>query len=186
MPEGSFPDRRIQSGSITLVERPVTACVDLRGNGRDERFVRAVSSVTDLAPPLEPGTTATGLFASLLWLGPDEWWLTSDSQSGGELAARLRQALRGVHAAVTEVGDGRIVYAVAGSRARDVLAKGTPLDLHPRALAPGRCAQTVLAKLSVLIHLRAADPVFDVYVARSHADYAWAWLANAAREYLQE
>jgi sarcosine oxidase, subunit gamma len=76
---------------------------------------------------------------------------------------------------------------VAGPSARDVLAKGTPLDLHPRAFPPGRCAGTLLAKASVLIHLLDDDAErgasFDVYVARSFAHYVWTWLEDGGREY---
>ena len=68
-----------------------------------------------------------------------------------------------------------------------MLAKGCPLDLHPRAFTPGSCAQSLLAKADVLIHLRADDPrhgpTFDLYVARSFAHYLWAWLEDAGREY---
>jgi sarcosine oxidase, subunit gamma len=68
-----------------------------------------------------------------------------------------------------------------------VLAKGTPLDLDLRAFPPGRCAGTLLAKASVLIHLLDEDsgrgPSFDVYVARSFADYLWTWLEDAGRDY---
>ena len=103
------------------------------------------------------------------------------------LLASLREALAGVHAAITDVTDGRVAFRVAGPSARDVLAKGCPLDLHPRAFPPGRCAQSLLAKASVLIHLVDDDPErgpsFDVYVARSFAQYLWTWLEDAGREY---
>ena len=78
-----------------------------------------------------------------------------------------------MHAAITDVTDGRVAFRLAGPSAREVLAKGCPLDLHPRAFAPGRCAQSLLAKASVLIHLvddgPERGPSFDVYVARSFA-----------------
>ena len=77
--------------------------------------------------------------------------------------------------------------SVAGPSAREVLAKGCPLDLHPRSFPPARCAQSLLAKAAVLIHLiddvPARGPSFDVYVARSFAHYLWTWLEDAGREY---
>ncbi|MCC6535677.1 MAG: sarcosine oxidase subunit gamma [Burkholderiales bacterium] len=184
MAELARDDRLRQGAGISIAERPARACIDLRGDVTDARFVHAVESVTDLRPPSQGLAAASGLLASLLWLGPDEWLVVSETQASGELCARLRQALRGVHAAVTEVGDARIVYAVAGPNARDVFAKGCPLDLHPRAFRPGQCAQTLLGKVSVLIHQVGQDPAYEVYVARSFADYAWAWLVTAAGEYL--
>lgn len=88
------------------------------------------------------------------------------------------------------MGDSRVCLRVSGPRARDLIAKGAPLDLHPRAFGgAGRCAQTQLAKASVVLHQTADDeapdgPSFDIYVARSTCDYLWAWLEDAAREYV--
>jgi len=174
---------RIEDRGVLIAEQPARAAIALRGDVTDARFSRAVESVTDLKVPSEPNTSVFGLLASLLWLGPDEWLVTSETQRGDELVARLRQALHGVHAAVTEVGAGRSVFAVSGERARSVLAKGCAIDLHPRAFGSGRCAQTLLAKAAVLLHQRTPEPAFDVYVARSYADYLRGWLDEAAREY---
>jgi len=177
-------ERPATGNGISVSERPARTCINLRGVGSDARFARAVAAVTDLQLPLDPGGSATGLLASVLWLGPDEWLVVSETQPASELAARLRQALSGIHSAVTDVGEGCIVYAVSGHNSRDVLAKGCSVDLHPRAFTPGRCARSLLAKMPVLLHLRDADPTFELYVARSYREYAWAWLVSAAGEYL--
>jgi sarcosine oxidase subunit gamma len=158
------------------------ACVNLRGQSQDARFMRAVASVTAAPPPVQACTSVSGLFGSILWLGPDEWLVVSESQAGGEIVARLRQALRALPAAATDVSDARIVYALAGENARAALAKGCSIDFHAREFPPGRCVQTLLAKVAVLIHARAAQS-FEVHVARSFADYAWAWFENARAEY---
>ena len=72
---------------------------------------------------------------------------------------------------------------VTGPRARDLLAKGCPLDLHPSLFAKGACAQTVMAKAGVLIHAVDDGPTYDLYVLRSFAEYLWRWLEDAAQEY---
>jgi sarcosine oxidase subunit gamma len=177
-------ERRIEAQSLRIAEGAARACIDVRGDPRDARFVRAVESVVDLRVPVEPGTCASGLLAQALWLGPDQWLIVTAVQEGGSLSASLRASLRGIASAVTDVSCARIVYAVGGARARDLLAKGCPLDLHERAFPAGRCAQTLLAKLPVLVHRGASEPAFDLYVGRSHADYAWEWLRSAATEYV--
>ena len=85
------------------------------------------------------------------------------------------------HAAVTDVSAGRTVFRLAGPDAVDMLAKGCPLDLHPRVVTPGYVAGSVLAKITALIHLRDAD-VIDIHVGRSFADYLWAWLEEAGMD----
>ena len=182
MAEAPARGRRLEAEGIAIVERSAIACVDVRGNPGDEKFMRAVTSVTDVAPPRAACTSISGLFGSILWLGPDEWLVVSDSQSGDEIAVRLRQALRGVASAVTDVSDARIICAVSGTHARNVLAKGCTIDFHPRAFPAGRCVQTLLAKAAVLIHASSPQS-FEIHVARSFAEYAWAWLDNAQAEY---
>jgi sarcosine oxidase subunit gamma len=178
--------RRLAGRDLLVEAHRGRACIDLRGDPNDARFLRAVASVTDLRLPLEPGASVSGLLASVLWLGPDEWLVCSDTQAGEALAASLRAALRGIASAVVDVSAARIVYAVGGSNARALLAKGCPLDLHERAFAAGRCAQTLLAKVPILIHRASTEPTFDIHVARSFRDYAWAWLQAAASEYAAE
>jgi len=122
-----------------------------------------------------------------LWLGPDAWLLTCPPGALAAHTGSLRKALSDIHAAITDVSDGRVALRLAGPSARDVLAKGCPLDLHPRSFASGSCAQSLSAKASVLIHLLDDEaqrgPTFDLYVARSFAHYLWAWLEDAGREY---
>jgi sarcosine oxidase subunit gamma len=84
---------------------------------------------------------------------------------------------------VVDVSDSRAVITLSGPRALDVLAKGCPLDLHPRVFSPGRCAQSLLAKAHVLLHRVDDAPTFEIYVHRSFADYLWTWLEDAAAEY---
>ena len=66
---------------------------------------------------------------------------------------------------------------------RDVLRKGTSIDLHPKAFGPGQCAQTGIARCHMLLHQTSDEPAYDIYVHRSFADYLWRWLEDAAREY---
>jgi sarcosine oxidase subunit gamma len=184
MSEARTQLRTLAAGGVAVVEQPVNCALSLRGDPADARFVRAVESVTDLRLPGAAGAMASGLLASILCLGPDEWLVLSETQPGPALLASLRKALGGLAAAITDVGDARVVYAVSGSNARALLAKGCGLDLHERTFAPGRCAQSVLAKVPViLVHRSGVPPVFDLYVARSFRDYAWDWLQAAALEY---
>jgi sarcosine oxidase, subunit gamma len=147
----------------------------------------AVGGVLHLLLPTEPCTSAAKAQIGALWLGPDEWLLTCPGRDVAGLVGSLRQALADVHAAVSDVTDGRVAFRVAGPSVRAVLAKGTPLDMHPRAFPPGNCAGSLLAKTAVLIHLLDDDPesgpAFDIYVARSFTHYLWTWLEDAGREY---
>jgi sarcosine oxidase, subunit gamma len=178
---------RLRPRGVRLGERQDLGKIALRGDAQDRAFMAAVGRVLDLLLPTEPCTSAATEQIGALWLGPDEWLLTCPASDVTALVGALRAALAEVHAAVTDLTDGRVAFRVAGPSARDVLAKGTPLDLHARAFPPGSCAGSLLAKATVLIHLLDDDPErgasFDVYVARSFAHYLWMWLEDAGREY---
>ena len=85
---------------------------------------------------------------------------------------------------MTEVGESLACLHIAGPKARDVIAKGCPLDLHPRVFGGvGHCAQSHLAKTTVILHQVSETPGFDLYTRRSFSDYLWRWLEDAGREY---
>jgi len=187
LPQTALESARLRPRGVRLRERQGLGKIDLRGDPHDRAFMAAVGRVLDLLLPSEPCTSAGKEQIGALWLGPDEWLVTCPADEVARLQSSLRDALADVHAAITDVTDGRAAFRVAGPSARDVLAKGCPLDLHPRAFPPGSCAQSLLAKASVLIHLSEDDrergPSFDVYVSRSFAHYLWMWLEDAGREY---
>ena len=181
-------DQREVAG-IAMSELRHRGIVDLRGRMDDSAFMAAAENALGFALPTEACTVAGTDEVAALWQGPDEWWIVTPEDGAG-MAERLNEALDGQHAAVTEVGESRCCIRVAGPHARDLLAKGCPLDLHPRVFGPGRCAGSLLGKAGVTLHQvsdGASDdtggPVFEVYVLRSFADYLWRWLEDAAREY---
>ncbi len=156
--------------------------IDLRGDPADREFMTAVGRVLDLVLPTEPCTSARQDDLSALWLGPNQWLIITTRTKSADLMGNLNEALASLHASVTDVSAGRVAFRLAGPNAVDVLAKGCPLDLHPRVVKPGYVAGSVLGKITALIHL-VDDDVIDLYVGRSFADYLWAWLEEAGRDY---
>jgi sarcosine oxidase subunit gamma len=158
------------------------AIVNIRGDG-GEAFKAAVKSVTGVDLPVTPNTTAKAGDFRILWLGPTEWWVVTTGGTEEKLVADLRQAFNGQHAAVIDVSESRTVITLSGPAARDVLARGCSLDLHPRAFGPGQCAQTGLTKANIMLDQIDGTPSFDVYVLKSFADYLWQWLGLIGRDF---
>ncbi len=177
---------------VLMGERPFRGLVNLRGPAGDKTFDEAVQKALGVALPSEPNTTTGQDDLRVFWLGPDEWWVVTPGD-GPAMADKLRAAVAGQKAAVTDVSESRTCIHISGARARDLLAKGCPLDLHPRVFSAGRCAQSLCAKAMITLHQVADDsdggeadgsgPAYDVYVLNSFAEYLWLWLEDAAREY---
>jgi len=133
--------------------------------------------------PLQANRVASMRTLRTLWLGPDEWLVTSPEGMAPDLLGRLTRTLAGRHAQVIDLSASRAVIEIAGSRARDLLEKGAGLDLHPRAFGPGCCAQTRFAKLPVIIDQLGAAPAYRLFVGRSAARWLALWLIDAAEEF---
>lgn len=165
---------------VVLTEIPFRTKLVLRGELSERAFVSAVKSVLGATPPAEPNTVAAAKDIRILWTGPDEWMVYGDE---ADLAARLAKKLEGQHAAVTEVTEHHTMIRLSGRHARDVMAKGCAIDLHPREFGPGRCAQSHIGRVTVLFDQLDEVPTYDILVRSSFAEYLWTYLEDAGLEY---
>jgi sarcosine oxidase subunit gamma len=127
--------------------------------------------------PLDPNTWTAGGGREALGLGPDQWLLVGAPGSAPAIAAELGRALAGEHHSVVDVSANRTVVELAGEDRFDLLAQGCAIDLHPRAWGPGRCAQTLLARVPVLLQER--QGAMRVFVRASFAAHLAGWLHAA-------
>lgn len=167
---------------VRLWLEPAAAQLCLRGDGGGG-LAAAVKRVLELPLPVAANTVSGTDGRRILWLGPDEWLAVCPGEDAAALARALEDALAGMHALVSDVSSSRAVIGLEGSAARQVLMKGCSLDLDPVAFAPGRCAQTALARAHMLLHQVSDTPRYHVYAHRSFADYVFAWLEDAASEF---
>ena len=168
-----------QSNVFRLRERPFLELVNVRGDARDPAFMSAVQSVLGASLPVKPNTVAQASECDMLWLGPDEWLVRSIEPRAAQLEAKLGAAFQGLFAAAVDVGSGYTVLEASGTQVRDVLARGCPLDLHPRMLARGQCAQSHYFKASIVLVPLGSDS-YEIVVRRSFADYFCRILLDAA------
>lgn len=166
--------------ATTLREVPPLLLINLRGDAGADGFRSAVQGVLGVAPPTEPNTTASSGDVSLLWLGPNEWLATAPVEKH-TVVDQLETALSRQHHSVIDVSEGRIVLELDGAHARAALAQELSLDLRPHSFGPGRCAQTGLARVPVI--LQQIDPArFRIFVRRSFAPYVADWLRSTIAE----
>jgi len=159
---------------ITIAPRRPAAMLNVRGPA--DAVAIAVQARYGVALPREPNTAA-GHAVRVLWLGPDEWLLVQNGD-----ADHFLQGGNDVRSRFCDVSHGRVALRLRGRDVRDALAKGCPLDLHPRTFPAGRCAQTAIGRVSVILDHVEPD-VFDVYCSRSFAGSFWHWIIEACAEY---
>jgi sarcosine oxidase subunit gamma len=179
-----------------LMEKAVTGARHVRVSER--RFTTMVSVRVDptsiaankiegvLGTPLPrtAGDVTSQGQHSVLWQGPDEWLVIS-KMSADTLVAALEESVAGAHAAVVDVSANRTVLELRGAAARAVLQKGCPLDLHPRAFAPGRAVTTTLARIPLVLWQDGPES-YLLLPRSSFADYVARWLLDASEEFASD
>ncbi|WP_172973184.1 sarcosine oxidase subunit gamma [Spiribacter salilacus] len=163
-----------------------TPTYNLRGN--PQWLSDSVSKKLGLELPTTPNQVAANKQARLMWLSPDEWLLEAFEAEAADVEGLLSN--RG---SLVSVGHGLVKLQISGDQALHLLAAGTSLDLA-QELTPGRCLQTRLAQVSVIITAEPADPAelaelaepdadghanqtptITLWVRRSMAHYLWRW-----------
>lgn len=164
--------------AVCLAERPFLTQLTLRVAPGQHA---AVSAALSCPLPERPCTATTGADLDVLWLGPDEYLVLGPP--GAE--ASLLSLVDGHCLSAVDTSAQRTALELSGPHARDVLAHGCAIDLHPLSSPPGTCVQTLLARAGVVLVARGGD-AFTVLVRSSFAGYLAAWLIDAATEYVGE
>ena len=149
----------------------------------DHTALAAVSDALGCRLPIAPDTWTASGDQACLCLGPDEWLLLSADGRAGELETAIRAALDDdPWLSIVDVSHAYAGLILTGPAAREILARGCRLDLHPRAFRPGQCARTFLAKARIILRCT-NDDAFELWVANSFARYTAAWLMEAIRHH---
>jgi len=131
-----------------------------------------------------PGSSrvAQGSQVSFVGYGPGQWLAVSESLANEALARDLAHRLQGL-ASISDQSGGRTVLRLSGPRARDVLAKGLPIDLDPRAFPLGSAATSVISLMGVQLWQIDDTRSYDLAVFRSLSASFWRWLTASAAEF---
>ena len=169
-----------QGLSIALREITDRGMIDVRGHANDKKFMAAVKKVLGLDLPKTPRTSVSWGDVKALWLSIDQWLILCSRAKAVELTAALKAELGNIHSLIVDVSDMRAVLRLEGEGVREVLLKGSSLDLLSDDYAPGTVRRMRYAEIAALLHV-VEDTVFDIYVFRSYADYAWDFILATAR-----
>lgn len=163
------------------VRETLTMASFAAARGKEDALREAVRSAYGADLP-KRGGRVEGKGIAFVWTGPDQWLAVAEREQGRDIEAELKTTLAGI-ASVVDQSDGRVVVRISGARARDVLAKGVPIDLHPRAFRPGDVAITHASHIGVILWQTDEAPTYEAALFRSYADSFAHWLFESAAEY---
>lgn len=165
---------------VGLADASACGKLSLRGEVIDALLAKAVG-VERLPARAAERVRVSGSRTLACRLAEDELLLLTspgDTEIVAEVLERAAGAAGCVH--LTDVTSGLAVLDLLGPRARDLLARLSPLDLAP--VAPLAVVQGELARVhAILVRLDRPDG-FRALVAREYGAFVWETLADAGRD----
>ena len=149
--------------------------------GQADALKRAVASAYAVEIP-DSSHIAGGPSVRFVGYGPGQWLAVSETLAGEALARDLTQNLGGL-ASISDHSGGRTVLLVRGPRARAVLGKGLPIDLHPLSFGTGSAATSTISLMGVQLWQTDDAPTYELAIFRSVSASFWRWLTASAAEF---
>ena len=179
-----LPAPETQADRLALIVEPLPPCgmISLRAELGEEIIHEAVRHAFGLEiPGIRQCILADD--RGVFWMSPDELLLRTAVRDVGETVSHLSQAMADTHHLVVDMSDARSRFRLLGDGAREVIAKGAPVDMHPEAFRPGMFRRTRIGQVAAAFHQVSESPEgFEIMCFRSFARYMRDWLHAAARE----
>jgi methylglutamate dehydrogenase subunit D len=149
--------------------------------GETQNLRHAIAAAYGLALP-EGSYVVTKDGVSFAGIGVGKWLGVAEGPAALGYISGLRGRLMGL-ASIADQSDGRVVLRLSGEQVREILAKGIPLDLHPRNFKTGDIASTMISQMGVQIQQLDDRPTFQLMAFRSFAGSLLSWLAKSAAQF---
>jgi len=166
------------AGGLKLSVQPLRGMITLRADLSDAAVASAVKAATgSVMPGIRKATD------SVLWMSPDELLLLCPYGEQAATIAKLTDELVDTHHLAADVSDARTLFRLEGDAAREVLAKGAPVDLARDRFTKGDLRRTRISHVAAAFWQSGDSPdVFEIVCFRSYARYLWLWLQESSRE----
>ena len=128
-----------------------------------------------------PGVATKSRTYTAIPLSPGQWMMISGEKGSDGFAEQIRSKIK-KNGYVSEQSDGRVIFRITGSRARELMQKGCRLDLDPSVASGGWCAQTQMAQAGVIIHQLDDKPTYDILVFSGFAQHFAEWLEHTGAQ----
>ncbi|MCR9178409.1 MAG: hypothetical protein NXI19_20725 [Alphaproteobacteria bacterium] len=128
-----------------------------------------------------PNRAAEADGVRVLWGGPKH--LTLIAPDGTKLLDRVADVTERTGGTFVDQSHGHAILRIAGPRARDLLSKGTGIDLHPDIFVADHVAHTALFHHTVTFDRREGPSTYDVHMMRGFAQDLFEHLTAHAAEY---
>ena len=153
--------------------------------GKKREFFSAIGKSLDMLLPTKANTSSRNDKFTAVWLSPDEWMIFSNDKidentNNYETAKLLDKNISKTNlGAVTDVTDQFVMINLKGDKIYDLFETGSPFNFNLFKTKKGSVAQTILAKIDVIIHNQDKSEV-NLFVRRSFSQHLFSWMNDSA------
>ena len=172
----SFKDLQIKE------VKPIMKLI-LRGKKRE--FISAVGKSLNMLLPTEANTSTQSDKLTALWLSPDEWMIFSnehvdENTNNYETEELLNNNISKLNlGAITDVTDQFVMIKLRGNKIYELFQTGSPFNFNEFQNKKGSVAQTILAKIDVIIQNQDKNEI-NLFVRRSFSQHLFSWMNDSA------
>ncbi|MEO1919402.1 MAG: sarcosine oxidase subunit gamma family protein [Paracoccaceae bacterium] len=165
-------------GAVTVTEAGLRGMITLRGDLGSEAMEKAVKASVGVALPKQR-KIKSGKRGAVAWMSPDELLLLVDYDQADMLVAKMKSILAEEHHLVVNVSDARSMFTLSGAGAREVLAKGAPVDLSHSVFGKGAIRRSRIGQIAAAFWTLDGEEL-EVVCFRSVGAFMYDWLSTAA------
>ena len=166
--------------SVLIEEVANFGMVSVRVDLLDSKVREIIQSISGAQCP-QRGKISDGKKMSVGWMSTDEYAIFSENSNVIKIVDKIESKLKKYDHLCLNMSDSRRCFHLKGKGWREVLSKGTPADLSPKAFGKGVLRRTRIANLAVAIWSFNDTEVFVVSMT-SVGDFILEWLVNACLE----
>ena len=153
--------------------------------GKKRNFLSAVGKSLNMVLPTKSNTSTQSEKLTALWLSPDEWMIFSNSVVKENTNTYDTETLLNKNicklnlGAVIDVTDQYARITLKGDKIYDLFQTGSPFNFNEFRYKIGSVAQTIIAKVDVIIHNQNQNEV-NLFVRRSFSEHLFSWMNDSA------
>ena len=151
--------------------------IAIRGDAESPSLQNAMKLIGVAVPGKREIVGGPDLHAA--WMAPDEVLVMLPVEQVRDAVGKLESALQGEHFLCVDVSDMRTCVEVSGYGSRDLLAKGTPVDVSPEAFRIGQFRRSLFAQIQAAFWL-VGEQTVRMLCRRSETDHLLSWLQEMA------
>ena len=163
--------------AISIEEVEDFGIITLKANILDTEIIKVVELATGVTVP-QVGKISIGKKLSVGWMSTDEYAVILPGTLADGLVNKISNKMKKYHHLCINMSDSRRCFRLRGERWREVLSKGTPVNLHPAAFNIGSFRRTRICNVAVAFWSAKEDEAYLISMV-SESDFVSTWLRTA-------